>query len=74
MAGAGEMERLAAEYIQKGNHGRSDYFGLIKELVKRRNNYEKTASEFAFDLRSESYRRQSQSHRADLSDGVRFGD
>ena len=47
MAGAGEMETLTAEYIQKGDHGGSDYFGLIKELVKRRNRFERAEREYA---------------------------
>ncbi|MGB6290500.1 MAG: phosphoglucomutase, partial [Desulfobulbales bacterium] len=47
MAGTGEMETLAAEYIQKGDHGGSDYFGLIKELVKRRNRFERAEREYA---------------------------
>jgi phosphomannomutase len=47
MAGTGEMETLVAKYIQKKSHARSDYFGLIKELVKRRNIYEKGEREFA---------------------------
>jgi phosphomannomutase len=46
MSGSGEMETLVAKHIQKGDHGRSDYFGFIKELVKRRNIYEKAAPEF----------------------------
>ena len=39
MAGALEMQTLFAQYIQKNDHGNSDYFGLIKELVKHRNKY-----------------------------------
>ena len=46
MAGAGEMETLAAGYIRKGDHDSSDYFGLIKELVRRRNMYAKGTDEF----------------------------
>jgi phosphomannomutase len=46
MAESLEMGKLAAAYIQKGDHGHSDYFGLIKELLKRRNMHEKTAREF----------------------------
>jgi phosphomannomutase len=41
-----EMKRLAAEYIQEGDHGNSDYFALIKELVNRRNIHEKGSAEF----------------------------
>ncbi|MDH3332543.1 MAG: phosphoglucomutase, partial [Desulfobulbaceae bacterium] len=47
MAGAVEMETLTAEYIQKGDHGGSDYFGLIKELVKRRNRFARAEREYA---------------------------
>ena len=47
MAESVEMETLAATYIQKGDHGRSDYFSLIKELLHRRNTHKKTEPEFA---------------------------
>ncbi len=46
MAGSGEMETLAAQYIRKGDQGRSDYFGLVKELVRRRNEHDKGKREF----------------------------
>ncbi len=47
MGFAEEMKTLAAKYIQKGDHSRSDYFGLIKELVKRRNKYERRTPDFS---------------------------
>lgn len=47
MAGAEEIEILAAHYIHKGDHSRSDYFGLIRELVKRRNMSGKGGAEAA---------------------------
>ena len=47
MAGAGEMETLAAQHIQEGDHGGSDYFGLIKELVQYRNRFERAEREYA---------------------------
>ena len=47
MAGVGEMETLAAQHIQEGDHGGSDYFGLIKELVKRRNRFARAEREYA---------------------------
>lgn len=31
-----QVKNLAAKFIQENDHGKSDYFGLIKELVKRR--------------------------------------
>jgi len=36
-----EMKALFAQYIREGDHSSSDYFGLIKELVKLRNEYER---------------------------------
>ena len=47
MAGAQEMQIMIEKYIQKNDHGNSDYFGLIKKLVKRRNTYEKVEREFS---------------------------
>jgi phosphomannomutase len=47
MAGAQEMQIMIEKYIQKNDHGNSDYFGLIKKLVKRRNTYEKGEREFS---------------------------
>ncbi len=41
-----EMEMLAAKYIREEDHSRSDYFGLIKELVTRRNRFERASKEF----------------------------
>ena len=41
-----EMEMLSKEYIKTGDHSRSDYFGLIKELVRRRNRYDKEKPEY----------------------------
>jgi phosphomannomutase len=46
MAGPGEMETLAAQHIKKGDHGSSDYFRLIKELVKHRNKNKKDEREY----------------------------
>jgi|GEM_PF-4299069 len=40
MAESGKMVSLTTKYIQKGEHAGSDYFGLIRELVKRRNMYD----------------------------------
>ena len=47
MAGAQEMQIMIEKYIQKNDHGNSDYFGLIKKMVKRRNTYEKGEREFS---------------------------
>ena len=47
MAGAQEMQIMIEKYIQKNDHRNSDYFGLIKKLVKRRNTYEKGEREFS---------------------------
>ena len=47
MAGAQELQILIEKYIQKNDHGNSDYFGLIKKMVKRRNTYEKGEREFS---------------------------
>ena len=41
-----EIKILTAEYIREGNHNNSDYFGLIKELVTRRNEYKRGSQEF----------------------------
>ena len=46
MAGAQEMQIMIEKYIQKNDHGNSDYFGLIKKMVKCRNTYEKGEREF----------------------------
>ena len=46
MAGPGEMETLAAQHIEKGDHGSSDYFRLIKELVKHRNRNKEDEREY----------------------------
>ena len=46
MAYPEEMKILAAEYIREEDHSRSDYFGLIKELVTRRNRFERASKEF----------------------------
>ena len=43
-----ESKTLSAKYIQTGDHSRSDYFALIKELVSRRNRIEKGSEEFCF--------------------------
>ncbi|MGW8287625.1 MAG: phosphoglucomutase [Desulfobulbales bacterium] len=41
-----EMKNLSQKYISEAGHNRSDYFGLIKELVKHRNKYERTNEKF----------------------------
>jgi len=41
-----EIKKLSAIYILENDHARSDYFGLIKELVKRRNMYESKTPDF----------------------------
>ena len=46
MGNNNEMEILSKEYIKTADHSRSDYFGLIKELVRRRNKYDKGESEY----------------------------
>ena len=46
MAFPEEIKILTAEYIREGNHNHSDYFGLIKELVTRRNEYKRGSQEF----------------------------
>jgi len=46
MAYPEEMKVLAAKYIREEDHSRSDYFGLIKELVTRRNRFERATKEF----------------------------
>jgi phosphomannomutase len=42
-----EMKTLSVQYIQEGEHSRSDYFGLIKELVKRRDMFSRESPDFA---------------------------
>jgi len=46
MAHPEEIKMLAAKYIREEDHSRSDYFGLIKELVTRRNRFERASKEF----------------------------
>jgi len=46
MAHPEEIKMLAAKYIREEDHSRSDYFGLIKELVTRRNRFERAGEEF----------------------------
>ena len=41
-----EIKLLTTEYVRGGDHSHSDYFGLIKELVSRRNSHEKGSGEF----------------------------
>ena len=41
-----EIKLLTIEYVRGGDHSHSDYFGLIKELVSRRNSHEKGSGEF----------------------------
>ena len=38
-----EARALSAGFIHEGDHGRNDYFALIKELVSRRNRHEKSS-------------------------------
>jgi len=40
------IKNLNEKYIQEGDHGRSDYFGLIKELVSLRNRNEPGSRKF----------------------------
>jgi phosphomannomutase len=42
-----EKKALSAKFLREGDHSQSDYFGLIKELVKRRNVYERESPDFA---------------------------
>ncbi|KPK34394.1 MAG: phosphoglucomutase [Nitrospira bacterium SG8_35_1] len=42
-----EVKILSKKYISAGDHGSSDYFALIKELVSWRNRHEKGSAEFA---------------------------
>jgi phosphomannomutase len=46
MAYPEEMKMLTAKYIREEDHSMSDYFGLIKELVTRRNRFERASEEF----------------------------
>jgi len=46
MAHPEEIKMLAAKYIREEDHSMSDYFGLIKELVTRRNRFERASGEF----------------------------
>ena len=46
MAHHEEIKMLAAKYIREEDHSMSDYFGLIKELVTRRNRFERASGEF----------------------------
>ena len=41
-----EMKMLSNKYIRAEDHSHSDYFGLIKELVFRRNRYDRGGDEF----------------------------
>jgi phosphomannomutase len=41
-----EMQKLSKEYIKAGDHSRSDYFGLVKELVRRRKRYGSDEAEY----------------------------
>jgi phosphomannomutase len=41
-----EIKKMTTEYIHVGDHSRSDYFGLIKELIIKRNCYDKGQEEF----------------------------
>ena len=40
------IKNLNEKYIQEGDHGSSDYFGLIKELVSLRNRNEPGSRKF----------------------------
>jgi len=41
-----EMKKLSTKYIKAGDHSHSDYFGLIRELVTRRDSYKRGSEEF----------------------------
>jgi phosphomannomutase len=41
-----EMKTLSAQFIQAGDHSCSDYFGMIKELVQLRNEYQRGTQGF----------------------------
>ncbi|MDX1776873.1 MAG: phosphoglucomutase, partial [Desulfobulbales bacterium] len=41
-----DAKTLSARFIQAGDHSSSDYFGLIRELVRRRNDYERGTSDY----------------------------
>ena len=42
-----DIEIVSADFIQADDHSRSDYFGLIKKLVKKRNCHKKNTPDFA---------------------------
>jgi len=42
----GKMKALADEYIDVGDHSRSDFFGLIRELIHHRNSRDREGEEF----------------------------
>jgi phosphomannomutase len=46
MLDSGKIMSLATKYIKNNDHGGSDYFGLIKELVKHRNEHDRKTSDF----------------------------
>lgn len=46
MSFSDEIKMLKAEYITAGDHNRSDYFGIIKELVTRRNRHTAGSADF----------------------------
>ena len=41
-----EIKKLSLKYIHRDDHSRSDYFGFIKQLVKRRNIYEEKSPDY----------------------------
>jgi hypothetical protein len=41
------LEDLRAAFIKEGDHGKSDYFGLIKELLKHRDGCRRKDEEYA---------------------------
>jgi len=48
MGFSGKAKALSAKFIHQGDHSSSDYFGLIKELVSRRNAFEKDTEAYNF--------------------------
>lgn len=69
---------LTNKYIREGDHRRSDYFGLVKELVRRRSRHEKDSGEYEFwqkqiDRIYELIRDELISNREKPSTPVKFG-
>jgi len=42
-----EIKTLSLKYIHRDDHSRSDYFGFIKDLIRRRNIYEEKSPDFS---------------------------